>query len=599
MLTGDQWFLLVVLGAMFVGLFREYLGADVLLFTSVVLVWGKGIISLEEAVHGFANPEVLTIGLLFIVSAAVRETGLLAQITRYSLRPRLSYREVLLRILVPVSLASAFINNTPIVAMAAPAVRSWALRHKQSPSKFLIPLSYAAIVGGVCTLIGTATNLVVSGILEERGLAPYSMFELTPIGVPVAIAGLIFLMILSNALLPDRAPFERSAVEEAIEYGAVLRVTDGCPLIGKSVRDADNSYLHGLLIVEIERADVAEIARRNQVIAPVRPTDRIQRGDKLTLFGIAPDVVDLRSIPGLVPVSDDDGIRKVSSPVESRLFEVVISKLSRLVGQTVTEANFRRRYDAAVIAIRRDARKLHRSLDDIRLRPGDTLLVEASPGFRRAWRGSPDFYLIAPVVDAPERPNYRRSWMALFILVGMVLSLSFRWLRPLEAVAAASLLFIFTRCVRPEEARRSINVSILVVIASALAMSKAVVRSGLADMIAEVTVNLLGGWSNLAVLFFLYALTTLLTEVLSNTAAAALVVPVALSVAEVMQTDPRLLAITVTVAASMSFITPLGYQTNLLVYGPGGYRFVDFARIGIPMAMVCGSVALAMVSFVS
>ena len=581
-MSPEAWYTLAVLAAMFVALVRELLSADVVVFGALVALWLGGVIDTDAAVVGFANPMVLAIGLLFIISAAMRETGALDWISRQMLGRDLDRKRVLARLLVPTAGLSAFLNNTPLVAMFAPAVRDWALRHGRSPSRFLMPLSFASILGGTCTLIGTSTNLVVSGLLEERGHEGFGMFELTAVGLPVTAVGLVFLLLFSRRLLPARRGPDEAAREGAREYSVVLEVTEDSPFAGKTVEDAGLRALSGLYLAEIERDD-----RR---IVPVRPQNRLRAGDRLVLYGVAETVVDLANMQGLRPVSDE-GVAEQGG-IGRQLYEVVVSATSPLVGQTLKQAGFRRRYDAAVIAIHRNGERLRDKLGEIDLRAGDTLMLQGSPGFRTAWANSDDFYLVAHVGQG-EAPRYALANFSLAVLVGMVLAVALDVADIALAASAAAILLIGAGSVRAASARNAIDLSVIVIIASAFGISAAVEASGLAGGVATLlTTSEAHPWWTLV---GVYLLTMACTEVLSNSAAAALVLPVALAAAESMGVDPRPFAVAVALAASLSFLTPFGYQTNLLVYGPGGYRFGDFARLGLPLAILAMIVALAVI----
>jgi di/tricarboxylate transporter len=588
MLDVQGWYTIGVITLMFIALYREYVGADFVVFGALVALWLGGVVDTDQALSGFHNPMVIAIAMLFIISAALQQTGAVSMLSAHLLSPNAHPRRSLPRLAFPVAALSSFMNNTPIVALLTPTVRDWAVRNGQSPSKFLIPLSYSAILGGTCTLIGTSTNLTVSGLIVDAGHAPIGMFELTPVGVPLTIAGVLFMTFLAPRLLPDRRTPEMQAESADREYAVVLEVAEDCPLIGKSVEQAGLRNLSGLFL--------AEILRGNRRIVPVRPTMELARGDRLVLFGLVDTVVELRKTQGLIPVADvdDDG---PGSSDDANLFEVVISENSPLVGQNLRDAGFRRRYDAAVIAIHRGGERLNEKLGDVELRPGDTLMVEAAPGFRRTWANSTHFYLVS-AVDASERPRYRLANFAMLNLIGMVVLVTAGILSIAKAAAVVACILVWFRCIRPDEARRSINLSVLLVIASAFGISHAVRNSGVADLFGVWVSDSLGGappWMALAVIWIA---TVIATEALSNAAAAAMIIPIALSTAEGLSRDPRPFVVAVTLAASMSFITPVGYQTNLVVYGPGGYRFSDFARVGIPMSILVFAVAMALIPMI-
>ncbi len=595
MLDFDGWFTLATLIVMFGLLMKEVFSADFTVFGSLVVLWVVGIIDTEQALSGFSNPQVITVGLLFIVSAALQETGALAWASRVMLGPRKDGRALIARLLTPIAAMSGFLNNTPLVAMFTPAVRDWAIRNGRAPSKFLIPLSYAAILGGTCTLIGTSTNLVVSGLLEENGYAPLGMFELSPVGVPATVFGLVFIMLFGQKLLPDRRAPDAANIDLAREYGVRLQVEPDCPLVGLTIERAGLRNLSGLFLAEIER--------EHERIVPVAPTQRIRAGDRLVLFGVIETVVDLRNTRGLTPVADDDKAENGNELSDRRLFEVVVSANSPLVNQTLKTASFRRRYDAAVIAIHRGGERLNQKLGDVVLRGGDVLMVEGSPGFREAWGNAADFYLVAQV-DESEKPRYALANIAMVVLIAMVVASATGALPVVLAAALAVILLMATRCIRAGTAKKSVDVSVLIVIAASFGLSAAVVDSGLAEVISRQVIGVFGDYHPWVVLAVIYLVTSLSTEMLSNNAAAALILPIAIETAERvaelqgMPVDPRPYAVAVAIAASMSFITPLGYQTNLMVYGPGGYRFTDFARLGIPLAVLCFVVAMVTIPMV-
>jgi di/tricarboxylate transporter len=590
-MTPDAWLTLAVVAMMFVVLARELVSADVTIWGALTVLWVFGVVDESEALAGFSNSQVITVGMLFIVSAALRDTGALAIFTTLILNPARDGRRLLGRLLPIVATLSAFMNNTPLVAMFAPAVRDWALRNGRAPSKYLIPVSYAAILGGTATLIGTSTNLVVSGILAERGYGALGMFELSPVGIPATIVGVLFLLIAGPRLLPTRRTPDMSAGEASREYGVRLRVAADYPHLGRTVEEAGLRALGGLFLAEIVRGD--------ERIVPVSPDDRVREGDVLVFFGMAESVVDLRRTLGLAAVDEEDAGGRTSD--DRPLFEVVISANSPLIGQTLRDAGFRRRYDAAVIAIHRNGERLNQKLGDVELRPGDVLMVEASRGFRRAWGNSSDFYLVAQL-EQGEKPRYQLAATAAIVLLAMVILMGTGRVSTALAASAAAIAMIGMRCVRATAARREIDLSVLAVIAGAIGISAAIENSGLAAVLADSVVGAVGVNSPLLVAAALYLVTAAATEMLSNNAAAALMMPIALSAAEAIgiasgQPAPiHAYAVVVAVAASLSFITPIGYQTNLMVYGPGGYRFGDFARVGAPLTVICFVVTMVVLA---
>lgn len=590
-MTADAWLTLATVALMFFALAREWLGADLVVFAALLVLWSAGVITEREALAGFSNGQMITVAMLFVVSEAMRETGALSLFTRALLRPDRDGRKLLGRLLPLIAGLSAFLNNTPLVAMFAPPVRDWALRNRKAPSKYLIPVSYAAILGGTATLIGTSTNLVVSGLLDDAGYGPLGMFELSPVGIPATILGVIYMMIFAPILLPARKTPDMTEGEASREYGVRLRVMQDCPYIGRSVEEAGLRSLSGLFLAEIVRGD--------ESIVPVRPTDRLREGDVLVLFGVAESVVELRRVQGLSAVGAEEDAATNATMASRPIFECVLAPGSPLVGQTLREAGFRRRYDAAVIAIHRNGERLNGKLGEVPLRSGDVLMCEAAPGFRKTWGNSSDFYLVAQL-DQAEAPRFKLAGLTIAILLVMVITVGLDVVPTSLAASVAAMLMVFARCVRPASARRAIDLSVLVVIAASFGVGNAIVNSGLASVVAEGVIGSVGVDNPLMILATIYLVTMAVTELLSNNAAAALVMPIAVTTAESIAAatgappNPHPYAIVVAVAASLSFITPIGYQTNLMVYGPGGYRFFDFARLGIPLSILCFVVTMTM-----
>ncbi len=582
-MTPQAWLTLAVLVLMFIALLKEVLGPDIIMFTALTVLWAAGVISTAEATAGFSNPQVLTVALLFVVAAAVQATGALRALQRVILGRPAHPALTLARLTVPIAALSAFLNNTPLVAMFIPSIRDWAQRHKQPPSRLLIPLSYAAILGGTCTLIGTSTNLVVSGLLEANDHPPFALFELSPVGLPVAAVGLAFLALLGPRLLPDRqAPaLDSQDTREQRDYAFTARVLPTCPLRDKTIEDAGLRHLDGLFLVEIRRG-----ARR---LVPVRPTDLVREGDSLIFYGRPDTAAALLATPGLT--ADDIHDDYDHPPSHQHLAEIVVRESAPLVGTTLRDFNFRRKYDAAVIGIFRDGERLREKLGDVTLRPWDTLLVLAADGFTSTWRDSPDFYLLADADEPPTRLTPHTA-LALLTLTLMIGAIAAQLLPTLLAAAIAAATLTLTRAIQPAQARKSVDLSVILVIASSFGISAAVRTSGLADHAAALVQHLAQGAPPLLALALIYLLCTVVTELLSNAAAAALVFPIALSTAERLHLDPRPFALAIAISASLAFVTPIGYQTNLLVYGPGGYRFTDFTRIGAPLALLTGATTL-------
>ncbi len=584
--------IVLMIGTMALGRF----GADIIMMGALLVLLLTGVLEPQEAIDGFANQAVITVAMLYIVATAMRETGAMARITAIVLGRPKSERSAQMKLAIPVAMMSAFVNNTPIVAMFLPTLSTVARRCSFSPSKLYMPLSFASILGGVCTLIGTSTNVVVAKLLsDEHIVGPsgeelgFSMFTLAKVGLPIAIVGILYILFFGRKLLPDRVTPIQDAETHDEGYHAALRVEPNSPIVGKSVEDADLRDLPGLFLARIERENTTLVAVSPQVIINAR--------DVLVFVGQIDSVVDLQQIKGLVPStlpSSDDSIDESEDPhyrPNLTISEAVVANNSSLVGLTIKESGIRTRYGAVVVAVRRQGQRLTGKLGDIRLRAGDTLLLEAPPGFGDRFMSSGDFYLVNERIT-PAALRHERAWVALAVLAMLITILSFGVLDPMTGSMLAAGLMVLTRCCTGPQARRGVDIQILVVIGAAFGIGAAMTKTGLAADIAHTitqAVSTMGPWGLLA---SIYVLTSIFTATMTNNAAAVLMFPIALAVAAEQQLNPMPFVVAITVAASCEFSTPIGYQTNLMVMGPGGYRWSDYTRFGLPLSILCGIVCV-------
>lgn len=563
------------------------LTAMVLVPTKVDGVWQVGVVSISDAVRGFSNTGMLTVAVLFLVVAGLRETGAVEWIARGVLGLPKTHRGALARLVFPLAGMSAFLNNTPLVAMFIPVVTDWAKKIRLRPSQLLMPLSFATVLGGLCSLIGTSTNLVVSGlVVAQTDLKPLHMFDPAWLGVPATIAGCLYLIIFGPRLLPARASSIES-LSNPREYTVEMLVQPGSPLVGKTIEEAGLRRLQATYLAEIER--------HGDSIVAVGPEERLQADDRLIFVGVVEAVKDLQNMRGLAPATDQ--IFKLDSPrYRRRLFEAVVSNSNPNVGQTIREGQFRTRYNAAVLAVARQGERIRSKLGDIRLRAGDTLLVEADPNFVENYRHSRDFFLVSMLEDSTPRQHHRAPY-ALTILAGMIITASFGWLDMLQAAALAACLMVVFRCCTVTQARQSVNGPLLVIIACALGFERALDQSGAAKITADWMMGI-AGENPWMVLIAVYLITTVVTEVVTNNAAVALMFPIGLSAAETLGVNPMPFIMTIMMAGSAAFATPIGYQTNLMVYGPGGYKFTDFTRVGLPLNLISGAIVVGLAPLV-
>jgi di/tricarboxylate transporter len=483
---------------------------------------------------------------------------------------------------------SAFLTNTPIVAMMLPMVIDWCRKRQVSPSRLLIPLSFLSILSGTCTLIGTSTNVVMHGLLLKAGLPGMSFLEIGYAGIPCAIIGTIYMLTVGRWLLPDRKDLMEQLGESRREYLVEMLVQPDCRLIGQSIEAAGLRQLPGLFLIEIDRG--------GRIIAPVSPTETILAADRMAFTGVVGTIVDLEKIPGLVPAAD---ATYEVSPHKRRgrlLCEAVISSTSPLIGKDVRNAEFRAQYNSAVVAVHRNGARLTNKIGEIVLRPGDTLLLQTGPHFIRAHRNNPDFYLISGVEDS--RPlRHDRAKIAVALMVGLVALMVSGFVDPTLAAFATAGLMVATGCISTSDARQSVDWSVLVMIAASFGLGTALEQSGAAKVIAEGLVNVTRPWGPLATLAAIYFGTMILNELITNNGAAALAFPFCLEAARLLGVNSRPFLMAVTLAASFAFASPIGYQTHMMVYGPGGYRFTDFVKVGLPLNLLLWAVAVTLIPF--
>lgn len=582
-MTFDICFMLVLLAGLLGSLLFTRVAPDVLFLGALTILFVSNRIDTADALSGFSNPGMITVGALYIVVCGIRETGGIAWLVQNGLgRPKNSF-QARLRLMLPVTTLSAFLNNTPVVGMFIPAVIDWAKHNHLSVSKLLIPLSYASILGGTCTLIGTSTNLIVNGLMiSETGASPFHVFSIAWVGVPSALIGMTYMLLFSDWLLPDRRP-SIGAMQDPREYTVEMLVEAASPLVGRSIENAGLRNLSGLFLMEIERA--------GHLIPAVGPQEQLEANDRLVFVGIVDSIVDLQKIRGLTPATNQ--VFKLDAPRTERvLVEAVVSDSCPLVGKTVREGRFRTVYNAAVIAVARNGERINKKIGDIELRPGDTLLLEAPPTFFQQARDSRDFFLVSQLQDS-QPLRHERSLIAFAVLGVMVLAAAFELLSMLQAAMLAAGVMIATGCCSGSAARKSIDWQVLLVIAASLGVGHALDKTGAAAFIANGFI-VFAGDSPLLALVMVYLITTLFTELITNNAAAVLVFPIALATANSLNVSFMPFAISIMMAASASFSTPIGYQTNLMVYGPGGYRFSDYARIGLPLNFLLGAVTVTL-----
>jgi di/tricarboxylate transporter len=605
-LGADAWITIgVVLGL--VGALVADLGRpDLVMLSGLSALLVTGVVTPEQAFAGFSNSAVLTVGALYIVAGGVQHTNALSRLDRVLFADTARLPPLLARFMVPTSVLSGLLNNTPIVAMLTPRLQEWADAQDIPASKLMIPLSYAAITGGMMTLVGTSTNLIVAGLMEAEGYEPLHLFSVTWVGVPAALAVIAYFVLGGHRLLPDRGTSAPAVETELDENMFEVTVTEQASrrLSGQTVAEAGLRDLGDAYLTHV---------RRDGQVLQATPRLTLEQGDVLTFNGRLAARERLLRRPGLkrtLPGGDgrqDDPVRYETLP----LYEAVIAESSDLVGSTLGEANFREEYQGVVLGIQRENEPVTGPVGTTELRAGDLLIVEAPSDFERRWSsGSRDeFYWVAPrdgralgaaddedEADAADDDRTARAPLALALTGAMVLTAAVG-LAPIVTTAfVAALLMIVTGCVTAAEAQRALNVQVLVVIAAALGVGKALETTGLAQQVANGVIGATEGFGPVAALVALYLTTNLLTELITNNAAAVLMLPISMATASTLGAPPTAFGLIVAIAASASFLTPIGYQTNLMVMAPGGYRFRDYARVGWPVTLLVMTIAVTIIS---
>ena len=585
----EFWFTLAVFLFLTFALAKELLPPEVLLFSALLALAVAEVITVDEAFSGFSNQGMITIALLFIVSGSLQMTGALDKVSSALFgSDGSSLKKLYARALAPVAFFSMFLNNTPIVAMLIPGARRWAEKHGAPVSKILIPISYAAILGGMITLIGTSTNLILHGLLVENGFDGFGFFELAKIGAPIAVVGTVYLILFGGAVLPDRRTPTTQAESQTREYVAELKITAEYEHIGKTVRDAGLRHLTGLYLFQIER--------EGEVVASVKPNEIIREDDRLFFVGLPKTILEFQKTPGMALTKDSHFDLKHYDSEVIKPYEAVVSRSSRLAGVTVRDADFRTQYGAVIIAIHRNGERIQKKIGDVALQAGDTLLLLADSSFYEKWRRSAEFYLVSTFDEVPSKPK----WHALFASVTFLtmLTLGATGAMPLiTAMGVAAALLIIFGSVSGTRALSMIDWRTLLVIASSFGVAVAMEKSGVGEFFADRMIDLVAPLGPVGLVAGVYLMTAIYTNFITNNTAAVLMFPIALSAAQSMGLAPLPLIVAVAIGASSSFATPISYQTNLMVYGPGGYRFGDFTRAGAPLQIIAAAIAVALISF--
>lgn len=569
---------IVVLLFMLVSLYREWLGTAFTFVIAVVIFGLTGLLSPKEILAGFANEQIAVIILLLLLGDSIRKTGVLEHFFNRVFARAKTSDGFLWRMMALVSGFSAFLNNTPLVAILMPYVHSWSKRHGVSPSKFMIPLSYAAILGGCATLIGTSTNLIVNGLVVDQTIAPemgsLNIFDYSIVGGIMIIIGIAYMLLIGKHLLPNKSDVITSFSNTHRKYLVEAELKPGSKLAGKTIEQAGLRNLKGLYL--------AEIFRGEQKITAVGRLTVLHENDILIFAGETETIVDM--------INDESGLRLTqvgmySKKKRTEIREIVISHNSTLTGKTIKEAGFRGRFDAAIIAVHRNGQRISGKIGDVELQSGDVLLLITGEDFKNRAADTMDFYPITKIRDFQKLPTYK-TVILIGGTIGAILLAALNVTSLFVSLTVLLVIITLLNLVKARDLPKSLDYNLAAIIALSLAIGTAMTKSGVAEMIAQFFIRFLEPTGIIGLMFGLFAVTNLLSAYITNKAAVAIIFPIAVTIAIDLVINPIPFVLLISFAAAASFITPIGYQTNLMVYGAGSYNFKDYMKVGLPLTIL-------------
>jgi len=578
MLTFDLILVFVVIVFILISLYWGIVGPSFTFVIGISVLGFFGVLTPTEILNGFANEQIAVVIMLLLIGDIIRQTAVIEVIFDRIFRSAKSYRGFLSRMLIIISTFSAFLNNTPLVAVMMPYVNNWCKRNKIAPSKFLMPLSFAAILGGCATLIGTSTNLIVNGLVESQtiipGLKPLGIFDFTAVGLPMMIIGFFYLLFFGERLLPDIDTSEGTTTALTREYIVESKVRSGSYLVGKTIGEAGFFGERSYTLLEILRDDMKILTFTEKFI--------LQEGDILVLTGDTETIAEL--IEGKSGLQlPEVGMMKKRRKTE--IVEIVISQNSSLIGKTVRIINFRSKYDAAVIAVHRNGVRVQEKLSEIMLRAGDVLLLFTGENFLVRTENTMDFYFISKVRGFVKLEWYKTAVLLGGLMLSILLS-AFGVIRLFMGLIVVIIASLALKITNPKDLSKSIDYNLAIIIVLSLALGTAMTKSGAADLLADSIIGLFMPLGKIGILFGIFLITALLAAYITSKASAAIIFPISLTMAANLDLNPVPFVLVVAFASAANFMTPIGFQTNLMVYGPGNYSFKDFMKVGGPLTFI-------------
>ena len=590
MLSFDQILVFIVLVFILISLYREILGPAFTFLVGVIILGIFGVLTPAEILRGFGNEQIAVVIMLLLIGDVIRRTAVVEVIFDRFFKSARSNRGFMSRMTLLIAGFSAFLNNTPLVAVMIPYVHSWCKRNNISPSKFLIPLSYSAILGGCATLIGTSTNLIVNGLVVDQtiipDLEPLKIFDFAIVGIPMIVVGTLYLLFFGERLLPTKPDTLTQLSLGRREYMVEAKVVHKSPLIGKTIEEAGLRSQPGFHIVEIWR--------RGYKISVFGADFLLDRGDILIFAGETEAIADMvRSRSGLsIP---EVGMLLKKSRTE--MVEVVVSQNSTIVNKTVREAGFRSKYDAAIVSVHRNGELIKGKIGEVILKAGDVLLLFTGDNFVARTVAMKDFYFISKVSEMVKLEWYKSA----ILLGGLILAILLAALNLFPLFISLLLILVLSLAMRithPRELPGAIDYNLALIIVLSLALGTAMIKTGTADLVADGVIRLFRPLGVIGILTGIYLITTILAAYITSKAAAAIIFPIALTTSVNLSMDPMPFILITAYASAANFMTPVGFQTNLMVYGPGGYSFNDFFRIGAPLTLLYMIVTITILSLI-